>query len=209
MSVADAMRIFLPLYLTAFLLITYTFAVRAFIQAHGVDPRATREPDAVLYFCQRVRDGVIVATMVVIGTNTLAPGLNWLFEPITFLDRPLLRGAGALVLITALIVIRTGQKQLGVSWRIGVDRSGAAPGLVQRGLYRYTRNPIAVGMLLNASGLFLALPNAITFAIVWVVLVILQVRIRVEEEHMRAIYGAAYDDYGRRTPRWLWQGRRV
>ncbi len=207
MRVGDAMRVFLPVYLTAFLLITYTFAVRSFIRSHGVDPRATRESDAVLYFCQRVRDGIMIAIIVVIGTHALAPGLDWLFAPIPYLGRTPVRGAGALVLVAALTVIRTGQKQLGASWRIGVDRSGAAPGLVERGLFRHTRNPIAVGMFLNASGLFLALPNAVTFAIVWVVLVILQVRIRVEEEHMRTIYGVAYDAYCRRTPRWLWKGR--
>jgi len=77
-------------------------------------------------------------------------------------------------------------------------------GLVCAGLYRFSRNPMYVGML------FVILGEALLFASSWValyglaswILVHLGV-VRVEEPHLRAKHGQAFDDYCRRVPRWL------
>lgn len=75
--------------------------------------------------------------------------------------------------------------------------------LVQRGLYRYTRNPMYVGALLVLVGqvlLFRSRPLAV-YAAAWFVVVNLFVMFY-EEPALHRRFGAAYDEYCRRVPRW-------
>ena len=77
-------------------------------------------------------------------------------------------------------------------------------GLVCAGLYRFTRNPMYVGMLLVIFGqalLFASSAIALYGLGAWLLVHIGVVR--VEEPHLRAKHGQAFDEYCRRVPRWL------
>lgn len=76
--------------------------------------------------------------------------------------------------------------------------------LVCGGLYRYSRNPMYVAMLLVIFGQAIvfgswavALYGVGAFALFYVSV------LRIEEPHLRAKQGAQWDDYARRAPRWL------
>lgn len=72
----------------------------------------------------------------------------------------------------------------------GTDR------LVTRGVYRYLRHPIYVGIVLTLSGLFLACGSAICLIYVFVVVVPLNIfRARAEELVLQAQLGEAYQQY--------------
>ncbi len=76
--------------------------------------------------------------------------------------------------------------------------------LVEDGPFRFTRNPMYLGMLLVLAGLFLLLgalsPLIVLPAFLW----LLQTRFVVHEEaHMQRHFGARYQDYRRRVRRWL------
>jgi protein-S-isoprenylcysteine O-methyltransferase Ste14 len=76
--------------------------------------------------------------------------------------------------------------------------------LVAVGFYRYTRNPMYVGVLSLILGHFLWFGywNLLFYA----ALVFLAFNTFVtyyEEPHLRRTFGAAYEDYCRRVPRWL------
>jgi protein-S-isoprenylcysteine O-methyltransferase Ste14 len=76
--------------------------------------------------------------------------------------------------------------------------------LVEDGPFRFTRNPMYLGMLLVLAGLFLLLgtlgPLLVPPILVW----LLQRRFVVPEEtHMERHFGARYEDYRRRVRRWL------
>jgi protein-S-isoprenylcysteine O-methyltransferase Ste14 len=76
--------------------------------------------------------------------------------------------------------------------------------LVEDGPFRFTRNPMYLGLLLVLAGLFLLLgtlgPLVVLPAFFWV----LQTRFVVPEEaHMQTHFGARYEDYRRRVRRWL------
>jgi protein-S-isoprenylcysteine O-methyltransferase Ste14 len=203
MNLDLALRIFLPVYITVYLLITYTLNVRGFTRRYGLDPRVTGRSDPVLFLCQRYRDGIFLTVLMVIGIYAALPSYYIHIVQIPYMDLPVIRIGGALILTASLGLVRLAQHQLGASWRIGIDRSGAETELVTNGLYRYSRNPIALGMFMNAVGLFLTLPNAVTLAIVPLARVILQIRIRIEEEHLRRKHGPAYEAYARVTRRWV------
>jgi len=76
--------------------------------------------------------------------------------------------------------------------------------LVAWGPYRYVRNPMYLGgaLLLLGFGLFLRSAAVVLFVPVWWLLFHLLVTLY-EEPTLRAKFGADYEAYCRRTPRWL------
>jgi protein-S-isoprenylcysteine O-methyltransferase Ste14 len=196
-------RIFMPVFMVAYVLITYTANVAAFMKRYGIDPRVTGPADPVLYLCQMYRDVIMIALFAVVFIYAAAPALYSFLSPIRYLEIPVLRFAGAAAMIAGACVVRLAQHQLGAAWRIGIDRSGDATALVSTGLYGVSRNPIALGMCTTAIGIFLALPNALTFAIALQAGMLFQIRIRLEEEHLMRQHGAAYEAYRQSTPRWI------
>lgn len=91
---------------------------------------------------------------------------------------------------------------MGDSWRIGIDQ-GSETELVQTGLFRFSRNPIFLGIRINLLGFFLVLPNAITLVILVLGDVILQIQVRMEEEFLAQNHGESYEEYKKAVPRWL------
>ena len=76
--------------------------------------------------------------------------------------------------------------------------------LVQAGLYRVTRNPMYVSVLLVIFGqalLYASWRIAEYGVVVWLGFHIVVVLL--EEPHLRDERGVAYDDYCRRVPRWV------
>ena len=72
----------------------------------------------------------------------------------------------------------------------GTDR------LVTRGVYRYMRHPIYVGIVLTLSGLFLACGSTICLVYVFTVVIPLNIfRARAEEKVLRQQLGNSYQQY--------------
>ncbi len=76
--------------------------------------------------------------------------------------------------------------------------------LVVEGLYRISRNPMYLALLiiLAAWSLHLANPLAAAPLILWV-LYITEFQIKPEEKALREKFGAEYEDYCRRVRRWV------
>jgi protein-S-isoprenylcysteine O-methyltransferase Ste14 len=76
--------------------------------------------------------------------------------------------------------------------------------LVRQGLYRFSRNPMYVGVLMAVFGqavVFASRDVAFYGAVLWVCFHIVVVLL--EEPHLRKERGASHDEYCRRVPRWL------
>lgn len=71
------------------------------------------------------------------------------------------------------------------------------------GLYRFSRNPQLVGFLVFVVGYALLWPSwtGAAWAALWVP--IARLMVRNEEEHLEQVFGEAYREYCRRTPRWV------
>ncbi|HEU0294155.1 MAG TPA: isoprenylcysteine carboxylmethyltransferase family protein [Anaerolineales bacterium] len=76
--------------------------------------------------------------------------------------------------------------------------------LVVTGLYRYVRNPMYVGVLLVIIGHFLWFGywNLLIYAVL-VFLAFNAFVIFYEEPNLRQRFGAAYEEYRKRVPRWI------
>jgi len=76
--------------------------------------------------------------------------------------------------------------------------------LVLRGPYRYTRNPMYLGMLIVSVGITLAAnalwPLVLVPAVIWIINRYVIVR---EEKYLSRKFGGEYEVYKRRTRRWI------
>ena len=80
----------------------------------------------------------------------------------------------------------------------------AAERLVTDGLYRYTRNPMYLGMLILLIGWTLWLGNPASLLLLPVFVIYLTVfQIKPEEAALSEKFGSDYDAYRRRVRRWL------
>ena len=94
-------------------------------------------------------------------------------------------------------------------WLFGRHRTGLLPGqatetLIEEGPYRFSRNPLYLGLLALYLGLALLAPTfwgLVLFPAA--VLLVYWGAIRPEEQFLRERFGGAYDDYTRRVRRWL------
>ncbi|MEZ0446883.1 methyltransferase family protein [Cellulomonas sp. ICMP 17802] len=99
-------------------------------------------------------------------------------------------------------------------WMFGRSRTGLLPGqatraMIEQGPFRLSRNPLYVGLLALYLGVALLAPTfwgLVLFPAA--VLLVLWGAIQPEERFLHERFGAAYDDYRRRVPRWLGVVRR-
>lgn len=76
--------------------------------------------------------------------------------------------------------------------------------LVVKGLYRFTRNPMYLGMLVMLSGGFLAFGEGVNAAFLLLFVVVLtEFQIKPEERALEAKFGEDYRAYKARVGRWL------
>jgi len=119
------------------------------------------------------------------------------------LDRPILVAAGAALALAGLAV---GILAMGL-----FSRSGEKPEpwttthqIVTSGVYRYTRNPMYLGMALLYAGLALALDAPLALVLLPVVLAMVQTQVIAREErYLAGKFGEPYEAYRRQVRRWL------
>jgi protein-S-isoprenylcysteine O-methyltransferase Ste14 len=145
--------------------------------------------------------GLIAAVAAVLAMIALGVSPQRLGE-LAWLNSVPADGVGWTLLMVSLLVITIAQANMGRAWRIGIDHT-STPILAREGLFRWSRNPIFLGLRLNLLGLFLILPNAATLAIWLVGEALMQVQVRLEEEHLARTFGDTYAHYRRTVRRWV------
>lgn len=115
-------------------------------------------------------------------------------------------------LLCAIVLVCIGQG-IGIAGMVAFRRArttmnpvkaSMASSLVVRGVYRYTRNPMYVGLLLTLSAWAVLLANPL--AILWVVVYVLYItrfQIIPEERVLASLFGAEYEAYKERVRRWV------
>ena len=110
---------------------------------------------------------------------------------------------GLLLCAIGAALTMVSQYQMGKSWRIGVDETEKTE-LVTHGMFCFCRNPIYFGMLLVGLGFMVLVPHV--FMVISYILAFigidLQVR-RIEEPHLVRVFGEEYEEYVRRTNRYI------
>jgi len=141
--------------------------------------------------------------------TVIVPGTVAIYAPL-FLVRGLQAGEGISRIVGAgMLVVGISTYLWGVWDFATFGRGTPAPidapkKLVVHGLYRYTRNPMYVGVLTTILGwamLYRAvvlLPYALVLGLCFQAFIV-----GYEEPHLRRVFGAEYDDYRARVGRWV------
>lgn len=109
---------------------------------------------------------------------------------------------GALISIAGGAIVIIAQIQMGRAWRVGV-RKGDAPLFVQHGLFRFSRNPIFVGMMLIGLGIAVTANSWWAWAALLAFVLACREQVRIEEAHLNDSFGGAYISFKNDVPRWI------
>ena len=143
-----------------------------------------------------------LAVLLIAG---LLMGLTALWAPALAWPTQIRIGASAGILALGILIAVSGV----VAFRrarttVNPMRPDGASALVASGIYRYTRNPMYLGMLLVLIGcaVYLARPWALLVLPLFV-LYMNRFQIEPEERVLERIFGAEFEAYRRRVRRWL------
>lgn len=158
--------------------------------ARGSKPGRTRRIETLLLFATYGTAAVQLASVFLSGYLLPIP-----------LPLPV-RAIGALLAALGLLFFALAITTMRSSWRAGVDESQRTE-MITSGVYRLSRNPAFVGFDLLYIGTFLALPNVVLLVAAVFTIVLLHLQILEEEKFLPKVFGAAYGEYRRKTPRYL------
>ena len=75
--------------------------------------------------------------------------------------------------------------------------------LVTKGIYRYSRNPMQISVFLLLLGIGIATASWVFLLLSVAYMILPLLWVGVEERHLLKLYGNAYHEYMKRTPRWI------
>lgn len=109
-----------------------------------------------------------------------------------------------LILIGLMLAMTGVKKFIQAETTIHPDLKHATNKLVTNGIYRLSRNPMYLGMLLNLLAIAVWLNNWLTIGVcIGFVCYITQFQIKPEERFLQQKFGKQYTDYCQKVRRWL------
>ena len=196
------LRIYLPIFGVLYWLICFYWRARAHRKQTGASPVVMDKRDTAHDYIWRMMFVTIALAALPVIINTVLPDRMFVFVPLRILHRPLVQIPGVILSIVALAICSTAQWQMGKNWRVGIDRDNKTD-LVLLGLYRFSRNPIYLGMSLASLAYFMMLPSALTLLTLICGRLLMQIQVRLEEEYLRGLHGAAFEEYCGKVRRWI------
>lgn len=147
-----------------------------------------------------------IPPLILTAISGLAMCLLHFFLPfLNFHTKLSLELAAALVMLAGLIVMVCAALHFRLH-KTSLDprQPSKASALVISGLFRYSRNPMYLGMLIFLAGLALLSRNLLSFTILpLLVSYLTEFQIKPEERTMLHVFGNDYLDYMMRVRRWL------
>lgn len=124
------------------------------------------------------------------------------FYPIDFLDNDTANIIGLILGLSGLLLCWKAQKEMGDSWRVGIDRNNKT-NLITSGVFQKVRNPTYSGLFLICTGAF-SIFSTISF-MVWVIIfyISIEFQVRIEEEFLTESHGEHYTQYYQTTKRYI------
>lgn len=145
---------------------------------------------------------LLVLSMFSLIVYVASETLYQYFIPLTILEVVPLKLLGLAIAYSSMLWTIVAQAQMGLSWRIGID-TGQKTELVRKGLFKFSRHPIYLGVMTTALSLFMIMPNVLNLIIFLMTALTLAVQARLEEEYLTQVYGDEYLRYSSSTWRWF------
>lgn len=196
------LRIYLPVYLVLYLLAAFIWPTYRVWKKTGINPLTFGKEDTAHDYIGLVMKLLIGILFVVVLVFSASEKIYSYLLPCWYLESAPVRIAGLVLIHLSLAWILMAQHQMQNSWRIGIDR-GHETALVTNGVFAVSRNPVFLGMILSVAGLFLVLPNGLSFFVAAASYIVIQVQIRLEEDFLAQQHGSVYLQYKHKTRRLL------
>jgi len=194
------LRIYLPIYLLAYLAMAFVIPTYKTWKKTGVNPITFGKADTAHNYIGFVMKSLIALLFIAVLCFSIGGNVYKYMIPIDYLQIAGLQFFGLALIHISLVWIAIAQYQMSVSWRIGIDEINKTE-LKTTGIFSISRNPIFLGMILSMLGIFFILPNALTFYLTLTTYFIIQIQIRLEEEFLTRQHGEAYLHYRQSTRR--------
>ena len=188
----------LTYYLCGYLLICFVWPALRVWRRYGVWP---------MVFNRRARSAQVLIgiffKLMLVGLVVLSGLVGW-WQPdmLTVIAMPIqisVLGWGLMGGGTAICIVS--QRHMGASWRIGIDDRKTA--LVTNGLYRFTRNPIFLGVLLCVAGWGLLLPSWWSLTVFTLTWMGIRFQVTKEEAHLLEMHSVTYREYTHSVGRFI------
>lgn len=135
-------------------------------------------------------------------TRVFLPSLDSYIVTFPSLMAPIIMLIGTLMMVSGFSLALLAHKQLGKEWRSGIDPRGPNK-ICMHGVYRYSRNPMYIGVVSAQTGFFLALPSLFTAVCLVIGITTIVRQIVAEERHLLAVLPTEYNAYVGKVPRFL------
>lgn len=198
----DSLRIILPVYLVVYFAVAFVWRSVVVYKTTGINPYVLGGSDNAYDYIGVTFRMTFLAVVGVIVLFSLFSGFYDYAAPLRWLEHDFVRWFGLALLVGSLVWTAIAQFQMGASWRIGIDQKNRTE-LVEKGLFKVSRNPIFLGMRFALAGFFLTIPNAVTLLTLVLGDVLMQIQVRLEEEHLRNLHGERYAEFCRNVRRWI------
>ncbi len=146
---------------------------------------------------------LVLITPIILLIYILFPELYLFTNPYERLESHYsIKMLGILLSVISLAWTLIAQLQMKDSWRIGINTAERTE-LKTKGIFSISRNPIFLGIIIANIGVFLMLPNSITFAQIFLSHYAIQTQIYLEEEYLEKTHLTSYLKYKRKVRRWI------
>lgn len=192
------------LFIYFLIFIMLVFFLRSFMlyRKTGINPITFKKEDDAHGYNGKVFFFVSSLELIVLAVYAFDKNWREHLLPISYLENPVLQKIGWAMLLFSLILVWVAQSHMANSWRIGIDSENQTA-LVTSGLFKYSRNPIFLGIVLANIGLLFVLPNTFTVLILALSIVSTNTQIRLEEVHLTRLHKTTYIQYKNNVRRWL------
>ncbi len=194
------------MYLFIFFIVFFllVFVLRSFLlwKKTKITPLTFNKGDDAHGFNGKIFGIISIIELVIVSIYAFVPSWHKYLLSFWYLENDNLVYVGWTLLISSLVFVWFAQSSMKESWRIGIDEENDTK-LITNGLFKISRNPNFLGVIVANVGLFLVLPNAFTLLIVALSIVSINTQVRLEEEFLKKQFGNEYLEYSKKVRRWV------
>jgi protein-S-isoprenylcysteine O-methyltransferase Ste14 len=199
---ASFLKIALPAYFAAYVIFIFVLPSLKVKKRINKSPYMFGKSESAHDYMRKITAAAVSLLLLNIFLFSFIPEFYFYLNPFEYLELEGLTYAGLFLLAASFVLILTAQKQMHNSWRMGIDNNVKTE-LIDKGVFRYSRNPVFLGTFITMLGFFLILPNAASLLTLALTYFFIQVQTRMEEEYLRNMHGENYTAYCGRVRRWL------
>jgi protein-S-isoprenylcysteine O-methyltransferase Ste14 len=185
-----------------YLLLAFGIRSMVFYRKTRINPFSINFSDDANGYIEKVFLLVVVTDVILVGIHAFSEAWYEHLLPFKNMENRLVHTSGWVLLVLSFALVWVAQSQMSTSWRIGIDRSTKI-NLVTIGLFKVSRNPIFLGVILAGMSLFLIIPNAFTLLTLFLLIFSINVQVRLEEKFLLDKFGDDYQAYLDKVRRWV------